>query len=444
MCIKKIRNLLIVGAAVVSQTALAGLNFGFHFPKLNEGIFAGPAVYHTPQLVTVDGDLSDWDNLDEKFEVTSEQDGVKVWSAEHVRDYYWSGKERQTIETYYAIKIDKNKTRLQVKDLVIKRAYVNKKDGTVYPDQVCTKNLNSPLAHDGCIEWKDLPEADRTYHVISNFVDLPLTNGLVKQIREDSNFIYIEGSSQRSAESFVYRSGNYELHRVPNSDANVIYKVIVTFDHKPNTIQPRVMPYCEGHGGCGSTFPHTTMFSISGSTPKGKLSFSVSMNTKDQGDVNFSFSEMPTAVDKVTLAAGITVFNEAEDIDATLAKKYSVLSINVPIDGCPGCKVGVVVDNLGQILGETAFYSASQKSFASLLSGAFGNEYLDSMKGLPEYVNIDGVEMIVDSYQSGNEGGNYGGDGDNHHGNDRESRYSGGVNENSDGCNGCNTPWGGR
>ncbi|WP_197072659.1 hypothetical protein [Vibrio jasicida] len=79
-----------------------------------------------------------------------------------------------------------------------------------------------------------------------------------------------------------------------------------------------------------------------------------------------------------------------------------------------------------------------------MLNASVANRALDDMRGLPEYVNIDGVHMIVDSYQSGNDGGNYGGPSDNHNGNDGESNHSGGVNENSDGCQGCNKPWGGR
>lgn len=408
-----------------------------------------PPVYYDTSPVLFDGRLDEWFSMN-RYDVHSSEDGVSLYSTEKKRKYFYDGKDREHIQTFYALQIDKRKSKMDIRDIQLKFAYARKRDGEVLQTSKCIKYHEGGIGSAGfsftnnCRGWKQI-EAGYILDLRKDYVSLDAEGDIrvyTMFARETSTHLIMEFSIVRRTDLIFYIDKDYVSRTLPMDDYWHISRVAVTFDDR-DAVSEKVMPQCEGNGGCGKDYPHTTVVSVVGNTPLGKLSFSVGMNTEDEGKFTWGFSRLPANLTRWGASIGMTIFEGADNFEKIMESRYSVITAKVP--GCAGgnCAAGFVVDQYGQVLGLTAALTKSPNT-ASMLNASVANRALDDMRGLPEYVNIDGVHMIVDSYQSGNDGGNYGGPGDNHNGNDGESNHSGGVNENSDGCQGCNKPWGGR
>lgn len=406
-----------------------------------------PLEYLDNSPITIDGDLSEWKSLTDKYEVESTNDGLTLWATEKKRSYTYNGKKNTHYQTIYGLKIEKNASILDIKSIQLKHAYSRKSDGQVLLSSKCLQYKENggvgqtakPVFEMVCEQWEPT-EAGYFIDIKKDFSDQKLPT-FIQYIatKETDDALYYEFSTTRRDDKVFYIDRRFENQELPMDNYNQVSRVAVTFDNNPNGVTTKVMPQCESNGGCGQHFPHSTVLSIAGNTPAGKVSISVGMTTTDEGSFDWNYSE--DDVSSWSGTVGLTVFEGVNDLENIMDDKYSVYT--APVPGCAICQAGFVVDNLGQVIGITATASTS-KNTATIVNASYAKMGTYDFRGIPEYVVIDDVHLVVDSHHSGNDGGNYGGPGDDKHGNDHESNHSGGVNENSDGCQGCNTPWGGR
>ena len=400
--------------ALVSASTIAGvstISLGNGSPNISSSTVK-------PNSIIKDGYEYDWDNLatNDVKTITVSDLGIEFKTVTDYNETYWGSNLIRSESSAFMLKIRKNETfRLDHAIVVVK--YKNK-NGEYYRNPI---NNSIEITNTKIKRFKHkMPMFQRPAFVKEKkngdgYSYLEMIE-LEKGYRVDDNYEYIEFSVLQTSIPQGYTPAVTLL--AANEYNHTKHQVIA---------QSAICdPGCPTPDNWRQPEPMSVQLGINVQVPYASASFSVTTNFSEvepSASVGGSFTNADVEME------AYAAFYNSDDLDAIMYGPSIVSTFDVnPVVGLGGILMSssdLSIQGIGVTLGLTGIPDVD-------ITGSAGFE------PTPSDDNNDSNDS------SDNHNPNFGGDGDTQNGNDNESGHSGGVNENSDGGVGVNSPWGGR